>query len=194
GSVRPLTGPFSPPRPRRWNGRSTAASTATAEGGRTVERGEREGREDARPGPASLWQGKGGSEGASRPAPSPREDTSGEPPEAEATHEPEFPPIPPTPYAIQPPAPGQPTGPNRAPWSEPSGPQGPPSGSQRPPSGPPPSGRQGPPAVPQRPPSGPQQPPSGPQQSGPPQGVGPRQAQRPVSGPQAPPPGLGQGP
>ena len=119
-----------------------------------MDRGEQhERRDDARPGPASLWQGGRRSDAAPRSTP-PRT-TSEEPPKDGGPSGPRPPsPVPPTPYAMKPPAPGQPTGPNRVPWTDPSGPQHPQPGAQ--------SGPQRPQSGPQRPQSGPQQPPSGP--------------------------------
>ncbi len=101
-----------------------------------MDRGEQhERRDDARPGPASLWQGGRRSDAAPRSTP-PRT-TSEEPPKDGGPSGPRPPsPVPPTPYAMKPPAPGQPTGPNRVPWTDPSGPQRPQSGPQQPPSGP----------------------------------------------------------
>ena len=100
-----------------------------------MDRGEHERRDDARPGPASLWQGGRRSDATSRSTP-PRT-TSEEPPKDGGPSGPRPPsPVPPTPYAMRPPAPGRPTGPNRVPWTDPSGPQRPQSRPQQPPSGP----------------------------------------------------------
>src|SRR5699024_1066541 len=106
-------------------------------------------RDDARPGPASLWQGGRRSDAASRSTP-PRT-TSEEPAKDGGPSGPRPPsPVPPTPYAMKPPAPGQPTGPNRVPWTAPSGPQRPHPGAR---------------SGPQQPPSGPRNPPPQPEKS-----------------------------